>query len=421
MSTDTGHSSASNDITWALNQPEKRTDWGWRAMHSSVVLAKEIVSAYYSQPAIFSYYSGCSTGGRQGLKDIQLFPDDFDGVLAGAPAWWTKHLQTWTTQIGLWNLPTTAEWHIQPELFPVIEKEILRQCDASDGLNDTIISDPRACNPYLEALLCPYSDDNATIANTTTCLTAPQIETLYKIYNDYKTPNSSLIFPRLELGSEYQWNVLLGRSSPNNLGQQYVQYFLLNEPDWSFYNFNYSIVELADRLDPGNATADTFDLSPFHERGGKLLHYHGLADALISTGASEYFYKQVLSTMRTRDIDLDEWYRLFLVPGMGHCGGTSESVNAPWYFAGANQAADISTSISGVPGFHDPEHDALLALMRWTENGTAPDRIVATKWVNDTLQDEVLRQRPLCPFPSQAKWDGEGDVDDAATWRCRGI
>lgn len=192
------------------------------------------------------------------------------------------------------------------------------------------------------------------------------------------TVQQTFVFPHLALGSEAQWPVLLSGGAPNALGTEYVQYFLLNDPDWPWQDFNYSIVELADKIQPGNATAGNFDLSPFHARGGKLLQYHGEADALIATGSSIYFYKHVLRTLLPKGIDLDDWYRFFLVPGMQHCLGTPTDVNAPWYFAGANQAGSIGVdpgSVYGVPGFRDAKHDALLALMAWTENGTAPDYV----------------------------------------------
>jgi len=202
-----------------------------------------------------------------------------------------------------------------------------------------------------------------------------------------------------------------------------VQDFVLNDPTWNYYDFNYTIVELADQLQPGNATANDYDLSPFQQRGGKLLQYHGLSDALIATGSSVYFYKQVLKTLQPKGIELDDWYRFFLVPGMQHCLGTPTDVNAPWYFAGANQAGAIGVqpgSVHSVPGFSDAKHDILLALMAWTENGTAPDSIIATKWDNDTLagSSAVLRQRPLCPYPTQARYSGHGDVNVPENWSC---
>ncbi|EGP91498.1 putative ferulic acid Esterase/Feruloyl esterase [Zymoseptoria tritici IPO323] len=416
MSTDTGHSSVSTDGRWALNE-ESVNDWGYRAMHGSVVLAKDIVEAYYSSPPVFNYFSGCSTGGRQGLKEVELYPEDFDGVLAGAPAWWTSHLQPWTVNIALYNLPNTTAGHIPRSLFPAIEAEVLRQCDGADGLVDSIISSPRECNFSSEALLCGSDTVSQTRAG---CLTAPQLGTLSRIYADYYGTNHTFVLPGLELGSEAQWEVLLGGNEPAGLGTDYVRYFLLKDPDWDFNDYNDSIVDIADKLQPGNATVG-LDLSAFHAKGGKLLQYHGMADALIPTGSSSLYYTDVARTLRPRGVDLDSWYRHFLVPGMQHCSGTPAGVEAPWYFAGANQAGRLGTGVSGVPGFRDPEHDALLALMEWTEKGQAPDRIIATKWKSDALHDEVLRQRPLCPYPHTAKYGGNGDPDLAESWACDGL
>jgi feruloyl esterase len=225
------------------------------------------------------------------------------------------------------------------------------------------------------------------------------------------------VLPGLELGSEDQWENLLGGNQPSGLGTDYVRYFLLDDPEWDFKDYDYRIVELADQIQPGNATVG-FDISSFQANGGKLLQYHGMSDGLIPAGSSDLFYTQILRTLRPRGIELYSWYRLFLVPGMQHCSGTPTEVNAPWYFAGGNQAGKLGTSLSGVPGFRDSNHDALLALMAWTENDQAPDRLVATKWKNDTLQDQVLRQRPLCPYPQLAKHDGNGDPDVADSWNC---
>ncbi len=412
ISSNCGHNSSSADGTWALNNPEARTDWGYRALHGSIVIAKQVVSAYYSSSIKYSYYSGCSTGGRQGLKEVQMYPDEFDGVLAGAPAWWTTHIQTWTVKLGTYNLPNNSAHFIPVSLFPIIGAEVLAQCDGVDGLVDGIITNPAMCDFHPEALLC-----NST-SNKSTCLTSPQIDTLYSIYNDYVDTNQTFVFPHLELGSEAQWPVLLSgaTNSPNPLGTEYVQDFLLNDPSWPWQNFDYSIVQLADQLNPGNATADDFNLAPFHANGGKLLQYHGLADGLIATGSSPYFYNHVLRTLVPQGIQLDDWYRFFLVPGMQHCAGSA--VNAPWYFAGANQAGGLGTSVHSVPGFMDPEHDVLLALMNWVENGTAPAQIVATKFVNDTISMGVEKQRPLCMYPKVGATYLGGNPNVTGSWTC---
>lgn len=421
ISTDTGHNSTSGDGRWAYRNEEARKNWGYRALHGSVDIAKQLVSAYYSQAAEYNYYSGCSTGGRQGLKEVQMFPDDFDGVLAGAPAWWTSHLQTWTVKIGLDNLPVTADYHISPELFPAIQAEVTRQCDPQDGLKDGIIQDPQGCNFFPETLLC---GGNVTNQTATGCLTAAQVGTLYKIYGAYVDVNQTFVFPGLALGSEAQWStVLLGAPEPASLGYEYPQYFLDLGARWNWTDFDYSVVQLADAKDPGDANADDFaQMSAFEQKGGKLLTYHGWSDAFIPTGSAEVFYKSVLKALVRQGVDVDGFYRHFFVPGMQHCGGTPENVNAPWYFAGGNQASELGASpgsVHSVPGFEDAEHDALLALMAWTENGTAPERIIGTKFVNETdIGQGVLRQRPLCMFPRVARYVGEGNPDEAGSWKC---
>jgi feruloyl esterase len=234
------------------------TDWGWRAMHGSVIIAKQIAESYYSSSLQYSYYSGCSTGGRQGLKEAQMFPDDFDGIIAGAPAWWTAHLQTWTVKAGLYNGPEGSPNSIPASLFPVIGDEVLKQCDPQDGVRDNIISDPQRCRLQLETLLCQEGK------KSTDCLTADQLKTLYLIYNDYVDVNQTFVFPHLLPGTEDSWPVSIGTGTPNTLGTHYPQYFLGLGPDWSPQTqFDYSIVELADKLDPGNASATNFDLSPY--------------------------------------------------------------------------------------------------------------------------------------------------------------
>ncbi|PSS27081.1 hypothetical protein M430DRAFT_31964 [Amorphotheca resinae ATCC 22711] len=415
MSTDTGHLSTPFDASWALNNSESQVDWAYRAMHGSVILAKQIVQKYYGREIVKSYYSACSTGGRQGLKEIQMYPEDFDGILVGAPAWWTTHLQTWTLEVGLWNLPVNGANHIPSALFPVIEKEVMKQCDPQDGLVDGIISDPLGCDFMPEALLCRPGSDK------TSCLTAPQIGTVYKIYNDWIETNNTFVFPHFFLGSEAEYTALTNTDSgvPAPLGTSWIQNFLRNDSsdvtDWAS-EFSYATVQLADKLNPGNANADNFDLSPFAARGGKLIHYHGMSDGLIAAGSSTYFYKQVLATLIPKGVTVSDFYRYYLVPGMQHC--SFSSVDAPWYIGGGNQPFALGPTVYGVPGFRDAKHDAMLALVEWVENGKAPEEIVATKYVDDDVNLGVRRQRPICPYPERAKYDGTGDPDLAESWVC---
>lgn len=420
-STDTGHNSTMGDLAWALDNEERRADWGHRAIHGSALMARQVAEAYYENEAKYAYFSGCSTGGRQGIREVQLHPETFDGVLAGAPAWWTDHLQLWSLKVGLLNSGNDSASRIPPTLFKAIGAEVLKQCDWQDGLKDGIISDSAGCRFVPETLLCTCEAETKN-QTASACLTPPQLTTLKQIYAEYKECDDTFVFPGLELGSEEQWAFLLGQPEPSSFGTGYAQNFVLNDPNWDFKSFNASIVQLADRLRPGNASATDFDLSPFRARGGKIMHHHGSADGLIPTGSSVYFRSQVEQTLKPRGIELDDFYRFFVVPGMQHCQGTPSSMRAPWYFAGPNQASSLGTGVASVPGFEDAAHDELLALMAWVEEGTAPETLVGTEWVDEKAsQREVLRQRPICKWPEQARYVGTGDPNEAESWKCEGI
>ncbi|KAI0468017.1 feruloyl esterase B precursor [Xylaria cf. heliscus] len=406
MSTDTGHISAAVDGSWALDAPETIIDWGHRAMHGSVVLSKHIITNYYSarDGIKYSYYASCSTGGRQGIREVQLHPESFDGISVGAPAWWSPHLAGATLWQGLYNYPDSNSKHIDPSLFPVITAEMKKQCDPQDGLVDNIISDPYGCNFNFEALLC-------TGTNSSSCLTPAQLTTLYKFYNDWVDTNQDFVFPGVSLGTDPSF--LLG--SISTLGLDFFRYFVYNDTEYDYTKYTYKDVQFADSVNPGNASANDFDLSPFLNRGGKILKYHGTADPLIPTGSSIYFYKKVLQTLRPKGINIDDFYRFFLIPDMGHCSG---SVTGPWYIAAGSQP--IAGATHSVPGYEDAEHDVILALMNWVEGDEAPDHLIATKFVNDTTTLGVQSQRPLCIYPKQAKYVS-GDANLVGSWECKSL
>jgi len=407
VSTDTGHSSSPVDGKWALNQPERLIDWGYRAMHGSVVTAKQVVAAFYGEPIKYSYYSSCSTGGRQGLKEIQLHPDSFDGISVGAPAWWFPNLPSATLKQGLYNLPADGPGHIPPSLFPAIVAEMVKQCDPQDGLRDGIISDPFGCNFDFDRLLCVPGRP----ANASSCLTSAQLHTASQFYHDFVDTNQTFVFPAVSLGVDPTFLL----SAPSTLGSDYYRYWVHNDSSWDFTGFTYADVQLAQRIDPGQATPDAFgDMTAFMRRGGKLLQYHGLADNLIPTRSSLVFYDGVYRALAPRGVTLDDFYRLFLIPGMQHCSGADV---APWYIAGAGQT--IANGAAGaIPGLADPRHDVVLALMRWVEQGVAPDTIVATKFRGDDVAQGVLSQRPVCVYPKQARYNGTGDPSAAESWKC---
>lgn len=434
VSTDTGHNvSDTNDGTWAYNAPEKIKDWTGRALHSSVQQAKTIVSAYYGSDAKYSYYSGCSTGGYQGLKEVQTYPEDFDGVLVGSPAvctirhplnsgkitsnlviqWWHSHLQTWSIQVALWNQPSDAPYHIPDSLFSVIGAEVMNQCDGADGVLDGIISAPKSCDFHPEALLC-----TSPAADKSECLTAPQVELLYNLYNNWYEGNNEFVFPQYSYGSEFQWSMLSSGTEESGFSEQFAKYIMYQNPEWTVANFSYQTVLDAERVCKSvGLDADNFDLTPFHHKQGKLLHYVGLADGLIPPGSSEYYHNHVVQTMAPQGVNVTDFYRLFTIPGMGHCAYTSSSSKAPWYINGASQAGSLGTGVRGVPGYQDAGHDALRALIKWVEEDVGPNKIVATKYKNDNVEDGVLQQRPLCVYPGRATFRG-GDMTKPENWYC---
>ncbi|KAB5557853.1 feruloyl esterase B precursor [Coniochaeta sp. 2T2.1] len=406
MSTDTGHISFAVDGSWGLNQPEKITDWGYRAMHGSVVLSKELVQAYYSSNISYSYYASCSTGGRQGLKEIELHPDSFDGIAVGAPAWQYPNLPSSTLKQGLYNLPVGAPHHIPGKLFPVIAAEVTRQCDPQDGLRDGIVSDPLSCNFRYEELLCKPGA-------TSNCLTSEQLDTVYQFYDDFVDVNQTFVFPGLTLGTDASALV----ASPNELGVDFFKFWVHEDPNWDPSTFTYADIELAHRINPGNASSDDYDLTPYRSNGGKIIMYHGLADGIIPTKSSLYFYNHVYRALLQKGLcGLDDFYRLFLIPGMNHCSG---SPNAPWYIGGGSQA--VTGATHSVPGFEDAKHDVILAMIRWVEQGVAPDELIATKYKEDNVAAGVELQRPLCPYPLQAKYVGSGNASDPSSWSCKGL
>ncbi|KAK3689926.1 Tannase/feruloyl esterase [Podospora appendiculata] len=421
VSTDMGHNSTAEITAWALDNPEARTDWGWRATHGSVILGKQLTQAYYGGTNItYSFYNGCSTGGRQGLRELQEFPDSFDGALIGAPAWWTTHLNSYLTQLGIYNLPVTDPKHISTAHMAVIADEVVRQCDGVDGLIDGIVSSPELCAFSFTPLLCNDTTDTQT-TNPDSCLNPAQVQTAKNVYSDVYSPNGTFLYNGLTLSSEDQWFILLGGPQPSPFGLGYDRDFLYNNQAWNWTDFNLSrTIALAETTHPYGATAAHFDISAFKQRGAKLLLYHGLADGLVPTRGSEYYYNETIAAFNVSRAAVADFFRMFLVPGMQHCWSTP--VGAPWNIGGSFQAGVMGPGYWSVPGFEGSKrHDALLALVDWVERGEAVESIVATAWRSPlNASSGVLRQRPLCAWPAKAVWDGFGDEDEAASWRCAG-
>jgi feruloyl esterase len=220
------------------------------------------------------------------------------------------------------------------------------------------------------------------------------------------------------LSSEAQWPTYLTGTAPTDFDTKYERYFLYNNTSWNWKQFNDNVSYDSINTDPGQATADSFDISAFQKKGGKILMYHGMADGFVPTKSSLLYYTKTGDAMP--GVNLQSFFRYYQVPGMQHCLGSDSHVNAPWMFAGANQAYGLQTLGFGpgwsVPGFqNDSRYDALVALMDWVEKGTAVDQIIATAW--SLTSTAVTRQRPICPYPKKATYVS-GDENNATSWQC---
>jgi len=362
-STDTGHTGAGG--SFALGHPEKFIDFAYRSEHEMTVKAKALVSAFYGAAPKFSYWNGCSTGGRQGLAEVQRYPDDFDGVVAGAQANPRTHLNAWQLTIGKAALSDPAAF-IPPDKYPLIHKAVLDQCDALDGLKDGLLSDPTKCR--FDASRLDF-------------LTPRQIETVRAVLSPTKTRKGDVVFPGYAPGAELGWAGLIGGPEPTATAIDQFKFVVFKDPNWDWRTFDLDRdVAIADKVDSGTINAINPHIEPFVRRGGKLLMYHGWADQLVGPLTSVNYYDSLSKDVRSS-------VRLFMVPGMGHCGG----------------------------GEGPSTFDMMTAIEQWVEQGHAPARIVASH----AAAGVVDRTRPLCPYPQTAVYTGSGSIDEAANFVCR--
>jgi feruloyl esterase len=373
-STDTGHKGG--NALFAISHPEKVVDFAYRAVHETTVQAKAMIAKYYERPARLSYWNGCSTGGRQGLMEAQKYPEDFDAIIAGAPANYQTHLHAWDLSVAVPALKDPAA-AVPAAKLAMLSKAAIEACDASDGVKDGLINNPRACKFDASVLLCKGADSDS-------CLTPPQLESVKRAYGTTKTKSGDVVFPGKEPGSETGWGgVLAGQTAPGvSVGSFQVAY---NDANWDARTFDLDRdLKITDEKVGSIINAVNPDLSGFKAHGGKLLLYHGWNDTAISPGNSINYYESVLRKMNGKQ---DDWVRLFMAPGMQHCGGG--------------------------PG---PNQINYMAVMeRWRESNVAPDTMIAYHVANN----RVDMTRPLCPYPQVATYKGIGSVNDAANFVCK--
>jgi feruloyl esterase len=416
--TDTGHQDANLlDASWALNNPVAQEDFHYLAVHQTAVVAKAMISHYYGSSPKYSYFAGCSTGGRQAMESSQRYPDDFDGIISGAPAAnvgaiigfaWIQQLE-WpdfvaTATGGTPPYATSSTPTLPNSEMILVQNGVLAACDGTGPAADGFINDPSLCNFDPSTLLCPQS-------STTNCLTAEQVAVAQRVYNGPQTWDAAtqkpaqLYFGFARSGAEANtvgagaWPVWVGDAGytpylgyPNaqyGFAQEWLQYFVFSDPNWQLGWFDFDSDYLMVDQKIGNLNSYNTNLSPFKAHKAKLLQYQGWADTCLTPLGTIDYYTKVVDRMG----DVDGFYRLFMVPGMDHCGGGVGPNTVEW----------------------------LTALEQWVENKTAPDSIPAS---GTSPLDQLAMQRPLCRYPKLATFNAklpncDNDRHNAACFTCQ--
>jgi feruloyl esterase len=379
--TDTGHvgPGGSTDGSWALGNMERVVNYGHAAIHRVTATAKAVVQARYGRAADKSYFAGCSNGGRQALMSAQRYPDDFDAIVAGAPVYNMVHLNVSQTALQV-HMLKNPERIVSPNKVTLIANAATAACDANDGVKDNIINDPRACKFDPGVLACKAGD-------AADCLTAGEIESARQLYAPVKAKSGQVVYPGRSPGVESGWaaRIPVAGKPVSPLWGDMPRFVGHRDANWDAMSFDLD-KDLA--LTLKNASfieASDPNLSKFKARGGKLLLWHGWADPGPAPENTINYYSQAAKASGSSQ---DEWMRLFLLPGVAHCGGG----------VGPDQA------------------DFLGAMERWREQGTAPAQITASR--NAGRSGLTPMARPLCPFPQIAKYKGAGSTDDAANFVC---
>jgi len=387
--TDTGHDAAAEPLATFAVHSQKLLDYAFRSLHVTAITAKRVIEAYYGTAPKRSYFEGCSTGGRQALILAQRFPEDFDGIIAGAPV-----LNFTGTMVNYAACLQAMEANPIPygKLSGLAER-IYQRCDGADGLADGLIEDPRRCDfqPARDLPRCPEGSDGPD------CFTQGQISTLERLYGDLYSQGRR-IFPGWPVGAEIAgadgrsgWdNWIVRRDGGRPIWALFAETFFRymafpqKDPDYSLAKFD--LEKDPARLEWIHSVLDATDtdLGRFRDRGGKLLMYFGWADPALNPRMGVEYYESVRERMGA---STPEFFRLFMIPGMFHCGG------------------GVGTST----------FDLLGPLVEWVEKGVAPDRILASR----VAQGKTVRTRPLCPYPQVARYNGSGSIDEAANFTCR--
>jgi len=364
--TDTGHQEQGG--AWAIGHPEKMIDFGYRATHEMTLKSKQIVKAFYDENRRYSYFKGCSTGGRMALMEAQRYPNDYDGIIAGSLA--NRHIHMWTAGVARSiELARHPEGKVSAEKAALVSQTIMSTCDT---LKEGFLNNPRQCKVDFSKLTCPAGKDDAT------CLTPAQLKTVETYYGGLKNSKGELIFSGQALGNAMTAQQGVGQNGPG--GTFDLVRIAYNDPniDWQKFDLDRDMKFLDEKI--GYVDAVNPDLGKFKSSGGKLLLTHGWGDTGITPETTIWYYDSVLGKMGKNQ---SNWMRLFMAPGMGHCGGGP-----------------------GVNTF-----DSIGTIEKWVEKGIAPDQMMGTGAQGLT--------RPLCPYPQYAEYKGSGDLKSATNWACK--
>ncbi len=398
VQTDTGHTGGSgtfgcvNDCAGATQaspgtmDKQRQTDFAFRSEHLMAVLGKQLAQAFYGQLPVYSYWNGCSTGGRQGLRMAQQFPTDYNGILAGAPAiHWDRFqaYQIWPQMV--MSLDTGGA--ISNAKQTLATNAAVAACGTSypDGTKDNFITDPRKCtyNPALDPTITTAS---CTSANNT-CLTPAEAGAIQKIWQGARNTSNKLLWFGVERGAALSG---LAGTTPFAIAVAQPQYWVYFYPQWDWHTLTYANYEAffnktVQWVAP-IMSSDVPNLTAFRNTGGKILTWQGWADQLIMSQGSTSYYDSVTQFMAGGDYSqIQPWYRHFMAPGVGHCGG----------------------------GTGPQPQNLFGTLVNWVENGVAPATILSSRTVNG-----VTQTRPLCPYPASAMYSGSGSTNDAASFVC---
>ncbi|WP_459905178.1 tannase/feruloyl esterase family alpha/beta hydrolase [Caballeronia sp. HLA56] len=386
--TDMGHEGG-NDGAWALN-PKAKIDFAYRAEHATAQVSKAIINKFYARAPKYSYFDGCSDGGREALMEAQRYPDDFDGIVAGAPAndlivQNTFH-HGWAAAVNIDQ--KTGKYILLADKLPMIHAAVLKSCDGQDGVTDGIIDNPQACHFDPASLVCAKGQPDAT------CLTPAQAAVVRKIHDGATDQYGRHLEQPIarEWGSELQWSLFVPATDAGPSGSinfvmpflTYLDYFNDSRPNAAFSDLKFTVESFWKTVQTSNYLAATDpDLSDFHRRGGKLILWHGLEDQHISPQSTLQYYAKMKEYMG--DERVEKFAKLYLFPGVAHCGG----------------------------GDGPSTFDMLTPAMAWVETGAKPGKIVAS--LVDTT-GQTTRTRPVFPYPLAARYTGSGSTDDAANF-----